>query len=256
AMRSAAAETSAVAGVAFNYRFVPAIQYAKQLIEDGALGTIQAVRGRYLQDWMVDPTVPWSWRTDKTRAGSGALADIGSHLVDLARFFAGEIRAVSGEKRTFIDERPVAGTDERRRVDVDDAVTVQARFESGASGVFEASRVSPGYKNGLSVTVEGAHGSLRFDLERLNELQVCRHDTRGWETILVTEETDPYLSAWWPPGHVLGWEHTFVHLYADFLRAVTVGGTPLVDFASGRATQAVLDAISRSAESREWTSPR
>lgn len=255
AMTSASENSDAAAGVVYNYRFVPAIQHAAALIADGTIGEIRHVRGRYLQDWMAEPTVPWSWRTDADRAGTGALADIGSHLVDVLRLLVGEIDSVSGDLRTIIDERPMPSTDERRPVTVDDAVTAQIRFANDATGVFEVSRVSPGHKNELAIEIDGSHGSLRFDLERLNELEVHRNGARGYETILVTEPEDPYLSAWWPPGHVLGWEHTFVHQYADFLTAITNDRSPDPDFADGRRTQSVLDAIARSAASGEWTVP-
>lgn len=255
AMARAASESAASAGVVYNYRFVPAVQYAKELIARGDLGEIRHVRGHYLQDWMADPDVPWSWRTDAERAGTGALADIGSHLLDLARFLVGEVGRVSGDLRTIIPERPLIDRSGTREVDVDDAVTAQVRFENDATGIFEASRVAPGHKNELSIAIDGSRGSLRFDLERLNELEVYRDSGRGYETVLVTEESDPYVSAWWPPGHVLGWEHTFVHQYAEVLRAIAADRPFDPDFADGRETQAVLDAIERSAATEEWTTP-
>lgn len=248
------------AGCAFNYRFVPAIQYAKELLEAGELGEIRHVRGRYLQDWLVDPDAPWSWRNDEELAGSGALGDLGSHTVDLLRFLvggadlAGEIERVSGQLQTFVDERPVPGEEEETRpVTVDDAYTGQLEFANGATGVLEGSRVAAGHKNDHAVEVHGSEGSLRFSLERLNELEVLRDDeNRGYETVLVTDEDDPYVDHWWPPGHVLGWEHTFVHENYEFLRAVAEGEPFEPGFEDGLAAQRVLDAIERSDDRREW----
>ncbi len=248
------------AGCAFNYRFVPAIRYAKALLEAGELGEIHHVRGRYLQDWLVDPEAPWSWRNDAELAGSGALGDLGSHSVDLLRFLvgsddlAGEIERVSGHLQTFVDERPVEGGDERRSVTVDDAYTAQLEFENGAMGTLEGSRFATGHKNDHTVEVHGSEGSLKFSLERLNELEVLRDGNRGYETILVTDEDDPYVDHWWPPGHVLGWEHTFVHENYEFLSAVADGRQFAPSFADGLAAQQVLDAIEESDDRREWVS--
>ncbi|KAB1188050.1 MULTISPECIES: Gfo/Idh/MocA family protein [Haloferax] len=255
-MRDAARDADAVAGCAFNYRFVPAIQYAKGLIEDGELGEIHHVRGRYLQDWLVDPEAPWAWRMDKDLAGSGALGDLGAHTVDLARFLvgevAGDITRVSGHLQTFVDERPVPGTDEYKPVTVDDAYTAQAEFENGAIGSFEASRFANGHKNDHTIEIHGSDGSLKFSLERLNELEVKTGDSRGYETVLVTDESDPYVDHWWPPGHVIGWEHTFVHENYEFLTAAAEGGEFHPSFEDAYEVQQVLDAIERSDESGEW----
>ncbi|AFO56426.1 MULTISPECIES: Gfo/Idh/MocA family protein [Natrinema] len=249
------------AGCAFNYRFVPAIRYAKRLLEDGDLGDPRHVRGRYLQDWLVDPEVPWSWRTDADLAGSGALGDLGAHTVDLLRFLvgsddlAGEIERVSGHLKTFVDERPVEGEAETRPVTVDDAYSAQLEFENGAMGTIEASRFATGHKNDHTIEIHGSDGSLRFSLERLNELEVLREGDRGYETILVTDEDDPYVDHWWPPGHVLGWEHTFVHENYEFLSAVANGQEFEPNFDDGLAAQQVLDAIERSDDRGAWVSP-
>jgi predicted dehydrogenase len=255
-MATAAAESAAIAGCAFNYRFVPAIQYAKNLIDAGELGDIRHVRGKYLQDGWVSPAEPWSWRMDEELAGSGALGDLGAHTVDLARFLVGErtgdIEHISGHTETFIEERPVEGSDETRPVTVDDAYSAQAAFESGAMGTFEASRMAPGHKNDHTIAVHGTEGSVKFALERLNELEVLREDNRGYETVLVTDESDPYVEHWWPPGHVLGWEHTFVHEDYEFLSAVAAGESYEPSFASACEVQRVLDAIERSDERGEW----
>ncbi|WP_440764259.1 Gfo/Idh/MocA family protein [Natronorubrum sp. DTA7] len=249
------------AGCAFNYRFVPAIRYAKRLLEAGELGEIHHVRGRYLQDWLVDPEAPWSWRNDEELAGSGALGDLGAHTVDLLRFLvgdddlAGEMVGISGHLQTFVDERPVPDSDETRPVTVDDAYSAQLEFENGAMGTLEASRFATGHKNDHTVEIHGSEGSLRFSLERLNELELMRtNENRGYETILVTDEDDPYVDHWWPPGHVLGWEHTFVHENYEFLSAVSEAGEFEPSFEDGLAAQRVLAAIEESDENREWVS--
>lgn len=255
-MADASERSDAIAGCAFNYRFVPAIRYAKNLIDAGELGEIRHVRGSYLQDWLTDPTAPWSWRNDEELAGSGALGDLGAHTVDLARFLvgerAGDIERISGHLETFVEERPVEGSDETRPVTVDDAYTAQAAFESGTMGTFEASRVADGHKNDHTIAVHGTEGSLKFSLERLNELELLHSDSRGYETVLVTDESDPYIEHWWPPGHVLGWEHTFVHEDYEFLSAVAEDGEFEPSFETGLHVQRVLDAIERSDERGEW----
>ena len=254
-MAEAAAASDAIAGCAFNYRFVPAIQYAKNLIDAGELGEIRQVRGSYLQDWGADPEDPWTWRMDADLAGAGALGDLGAHTVDLARFLvgeqAGDIERVSGHLQTFVEERPT-GDGGTKPVTVDDAYTAEAAFENGAMGTFEASRVAMGHKNDHSIAVHGSEGSLAFSLERLNELEVLRGDGRGYETVLVTDESDPYVEHWWPPGHVLGWEHTFVHEDYEFLSAVRDGDSFEPSFESAFGVQRVLDAIERSDTSGEW----
>ncbi|MFH5801413.1 Gfo/Idh/MocA family protein [Haladaptatus sp. CMAA 1911] len=255
-MAKAAAESDAIAATAFNYRYVPAIQYAGKLIESGELGEVNQVRGRYLQDWLVDPEAPWSWRNSKELAGSGSLGDLGAHTIDLTRFLVGdqvgEFARVNGHLHTFVDERPVPGSDESRKVDVDDAYSAQVEFENGSMGTFEASRFAVGHKNDHSIEIYGSDGAVRFSLERLNELQVNLADNRGFETVLVTDETDPYYENWWPPGHVLGWEHTFIHENYEFLTAIDEGREYHPNFEEGFAVQQVLDAIERSDESGEW----
>ena len=271
-MAEAARTSDAAAGVGFNYRFVPAIRLARELIAAGELGDIRQFRGRYLQDWLVDPSAPWSWRNDAELAGSGALGDLGAHTFDLARFLVGdapgggEPERVSGHLRTFVEERPAGdsgsdgsgaggrgtGEPETRPVTVDDAYSAQVAFSGGAMGTFEASRVAPGHENDQTVAVHGTHGSLRFSLERLNELEVRGAGDRGYETVLVTDESDPYVDAWWPPGHVLGWEHTFVHESYEFLGAASGDGGFRPDFEDGLAVQRVLDAVERSDAAGEW----
>ncbi|USZ67764.1 Gfo/Idh/MocA family oxidoreductase [Halorussus salilacus] len=255
-MAAAADDAGVPTATAFNYRFVPAIRYAKNLIEDGELGEIHHFRGRYLQDWLVDPEAPWSWRNSEEMAGSGALGDLGAHTVDLARFLVGDVERVSGHLRTFVEQRPVEGeggeAGETRPVTVDDAYSAQAELEDGAMATFEASRFANGHKNDHAIEVHGSEGSLKFSLERLNELEVLRDRNRGYETILVTDEDDPYVDHWWPPGHVLGWEHTFVHENFEFLSAVDSGSEYHPDFEDGLEVQKALAAIQESDERGEW----
>lgn len=263
-MVDAARESDATAGIAFNYRFIPAIQYAKHLIKDGFLGEIRHVRANYLQDWLVDPEAPWSWRNSEEVAGSGALGDLGAHSLDLARFLVDDdVARVSGHLRTFVDERPVEGESdgddgaaETRPVTVDDAYTAQVKFETGAMGLFEASRCATGRKNENTIEVDGTDGAIRFNLERLNELEVLDADDRGFETVLVTEPEDPYVDHWWPPGHVVGWEHTHVHENYEFLSSIAEGRPHAPDFEAGLAVQRLLDAVQRSDKRGEWVTIR
>jgi predicted dehydrogenase len=263
-MLTAARNSEARACCSFNYRFVPAIQHARELITSGELGEIHHFRGQYMQDWLVDPEAPWSWRNDEKLAGSGALGDLGAHTIDLARFLVGDrtgdIDRVSGQLRTFVDERPVeTPTSEAatRPVTVDDAYSAQLTFESDAMGTIEASRFATGHKNDHSIAVHGSEGSLRFSLERLNELEILRGDREGYETVLVTEEEHPYVDAWWPPGHVLGWEHPFVHENYEFLNPIVSDASAsdaLPTFEDGYRVQEVLAAIEASDANGEWMS--
>jgi predicted dehydrogenase len=259
---AAAAEARGVRSmVAFNYRRVPAIALARRLVAQGRLGTIHRVRAQYLQDWIVDPSFPLVWRLQKDRAGSGALGDIGAHIIDLAQHVSGmSITGVSGLTETFIKERPLpqaaaglaasggAGTG---AVTVDDAALFMARFDSGALGSFEATRFASGRKNAVRLEVNGSEGSLSFDFESMNELQFHDHtedaETAGFRRILVTEPTHPYTEAWWPPGHGLGYEHTFVHEMVDLVRALGEGRPPEPSFADGLQVQRVMAAVERSA---------
>jgi predicted dehydrogenase len=232
---------------AFNYRFVPAVRLARDLIAAGELGEILHFRGAYLQDWLVDPSVANLWRLDKSIAGSGALGDLGAHVIDLARYLVDEIATVSGVLRTFNPVRDGVA------VDVDDAFAATVEFECGALGTIEASRFCAGRKNGLRLEINGTLGSLAFNLERLNELEVSE-GAGGFRTILVTNPEHPYLKYWWPPGHVLGWEHTFVHELHHLLTAIRddsdvapYGAT----FEDGYRAAEVCDAIVRSSETSE-----
>jgi predicted dehydrogenase len=246
--------------VCFNYRRAPAVQLAKRLVEEERLGEIRHWRAVYLQDWLLDPGFPLAWRLRREVAGSGALGDLGAHLVDLAHFLVGPITGVVGTAETFIRERPLEEEPgETGEVTVDDAAAFLARFENGAMGTFEATRLAPGRKNHNSFEINGSNGSLVFDLERMNELQVYFEDdppeVRGLRKVMVTEPAHPYVGAWWPPGHILGYEHTFVHTIKDLLDGIAAGENPPPTFEDGYRCQAVLDAVERSLESGSWTEP-
>jgi predicted dehydrogenase len=238
---------------AFNYRFVPAVRLARELIEAGELGTVRHFRARYLQQWGADADLPLLWRFERQYAGSGALGDLGAHIVDLGRYLVGEPVAVTGLLRTFVEER--AG----RPVDVDDAFEATVEFESGAVGTLEASRLCPGRVNSLTLEVNGSEGSLAFDLERLNELRVHRRGSpparaQGFRTVLVTEPDHPFAEHWWPAGHVLGWEHTFVHEIHHLLGAIAEDGDVAphgATFEDGYRAAEVCDAIVRSSHTGE-----
>jgi predicted dehydrogenase len=245
--------------VGFNYRRIPAIALAHELIAAGRLGRIYQVRAGYLQDWASDPGLPLVWRMQRSRAGSGALGDLGAHIVDLAQYLlADQIVGVAGLTETFLRERPLEEGDGIGTVDVDDCAAFSARFCTGAIGTFEATRFALGRKNALHIEIYGELGSLTFDLERLNELWFYSRldgSEGGFRRILVTEPDHPYLAAWWPAGHVLGWEHTFTHQIADFVTAIMGGTDPEPSFAAGLQVQRVLDAVGGSAKSESrWTS--
>jgi len=237
---------------AFNYRFVPAVRLAREMLETGALGEIYHFRGRYLQEWITDPKFPKVWRLDRKAAGSGVLGDLGAHLIDLARYLVGEISSVMGATRTFIKDRP-GGT-----VDVDDAVEAVVEFEHGAVGTIEASRFCLGRKNGMSFEINGSKGSMVFDLERLNELQVylagSKPESRaqGFRNVLVSEANHPFWEWWWPHGHMLGWEHAMVHELRHMLESIAKNkpvGPHGATFEDGYRASEVCDAILRSASS-------
>jgi predicted dehydrogenase len=261
AMADAAAKASSLcAMVGFNYRRVPAVGLARRLIADGRLGTIRHVRAVYLQDWIVDPEFPLVWRLRGEMAGSGALGDIGAHIVDLSQHLLGdEISSVRGTTETFVRERPLPDGPGRGSVTVDDAALFLARFAGGAVATFEASRFASGRKNVLRIEINGSLGSVAFDLERLNELELYEADeptTSGFRRVLVTESDHPWVGAWWPPGHVLGWEHTFTHQARDLLVAIDDNVDCAPTFADGLQVQRVLDAVLRSSQSGTWVTPR
>ncbi|HXB53690.1 MAG TPA: Gfo/Idh/MocA family oxidoreductase [Vicinamibacteria bacterium] len=258
AMLAAVRKAGVVHMVCHNYRRVPAVQLAQKLIEQGQLGEIRHFRATYLQDWIVDPSFPLVWRLRKERAGSGALGDLASHAVDLARFLVGEITEVAAALRTFIKERPLPENPKRRgRVSVDDAAAAVVHFAGGALGTIEASRMAPGRRNYNRFEVNGSLGSVVFDLERLNELQVfLRSDAgaiQGFHDVIVTDSAHhPYIKAWWPPGHLIGYEHTFTHTVYDLLEAIADARVPRPSFEDGVINQTVLEAMEKAARMRRW----
>jgi predicted dehydrogenase len=241
--------------VAFNYRFVPAIRQAYELVKSGALGEIFHFRAVYLQEWIVDPNFPMIWRLDKKLAGSGALGDLGAHIIDLARFLVDEPKSVMAMTKTFITERPLSDGSGTAKVEVDDAFEAVVEFQNGAVGTLEASRFAPGRKNHEVFEINGSKGSIKFNLERFNELEVfwtdARRETQGFTNVLVTESYHPFWSNWWPQGHIIGWEHTFVHEIAHLLDCIVndkdvapYGAT----FEDGYRNAVICDAILQSAQ--------
>lgn len=251
--------------VAFNYRFVPAIRQAYELIAGGALGHIYHFRARYLQEWLMPQYgTPHIWRVDKEAAGSGALGDLGAHIIDLAHYLVGDIAAVGAMTRTFIDRRPLADGSGSAPVDVDDAFVATVAFANGAIGTLEASRFAAGRKNHNVLEINGEKGSLCFDLERLNELEVYWVDdepeaTRGFHDVLVTEAYHPFWEHWWPHGHIIGWEHTFVHEIAHLLDCIVndIDVAPHgATFADGYRAAVVCDAVLESAAAKRQVDVR
>src|SRR6202011_5076429 len=214
-------------------------------------------RARYAQDWIVDPKLPLVWRLQSNVAGSGALGDIFSHIIDLARYLVGEFKEVCAITETFVKQRPLkAGSRTKGRVRVDDAVTIIGRFRNGALASLEATRFAPGRKNSITLEINGSAGSLFFDLEEMNRLKFHNardpQDRQGFRDIIVTEPSHPYIANWWPPGHVIGYEHAFVHTIADFVKAVVSGKNAHPTFKDGLQNQRVLDAVVRSADKKRW----
>jgi predicted dehydrogenase len=256
-MLAAVRKAGVIHMVCHNYRRCPAVALAKRIIDEGQLGEIRHYRGVYLQDWIVDPNFPRVWRLEKARAGSGSLGDILSHTLDLSRHLVGEPVDVSGLLTTFVTERPLPGdAGGRGKVDVDDSAQALVRFAGGAVGYYEGTRLAPGRKNYNRLEINGAKGSLAWDLERMNELELYLDDgpLSGFRTISVTDGQHPYIAAWWPPGHIIGYEHSFTHTIHDFLEGIAQRRSPRPSFEDGVQNQRVLDAIARSSETRQWTS--
>jgi len=251
-MRDAARESDAVAATGFNYRYVPAIQLAKRLVDAGELGEVYRVKGRCLQDWLADPTLPWNWRCDAEVSGTGVVGDVGSHTIDLVRWIVGDIDRLSGSLVTQVTERPDPDGDGTRPVTTDDEYSALIEFENGAEGVLEGSRIATGRKADNAIEIYGSEGALKFSLRRLNELQVKGPEDRGYQQILVTDDDDPYMDRWWPAGHIIGWEHTFVHENYEFLSAVADRRRHRPDFEDGVAVQRVVEAIRESDDRGEW----
>jgi len=245
--------------VAFNYRFAPAIRQAHELITSGALGRIYHYRAVYLQEWILPHYgTPRLWRLDKEQAGSGALGDLGAHIIDLAHYLVGDLRSVGAMTKTFIGERPLPDGSGMAPVDVDDAFVASVEFAGGALGTLEATRFAAGRKNHQVIEINGEKGSIRFDLERLNELEVfwvedTPVETQGFHRVLVTESHHPYWENWWPHGHIIGWEHTFVHEITHLLDCIVNDremGPHGATFEDGYRAAVVCDAILESAAQR------
>ena len=263
-----AAERGAKAMVGFTYRRVPAVTLLRDLIAEGVVGRVQQVRAAYRQDWLVDPETPLAWRLQKEHAGSGALGDIGAHIIDMTQFVTGQqVESVSGTIETIVTRRPLQGSgsglsgiaaDGYGDVTVDDAAIFTGRLDGGALVSFEATRFATGRKNALTLEVSGDKGALAFDLEDLNSLQfydrTAPADRQGFTKVLVTEAQHPYVGSWWPAGHMLGYEHGFVHQVVDLVQAIHDGTDPHPTFAEGLSVQRVLAAVEESAENDSaWT---
>ncbi|MCC6727734.1 MAG: Gfo/Idh/MocA family oxidoreductase [Chthonomonadales bacterium] len=269
-MLEAARSAGIVHAICHNYRKAPAVALAKQLIDEGRIGRIYHWRGTYLQDWIADPSFPIVWRLDKSVAGSGSHGDLNAHLIDTARWLVGEIGEVNGMLDTFVKQRPVlAESDDRLGgraaeqmgdVTVDDSSIFLARFDNGAVGTFEATRFAQGRKNFNRWEINGSKGSVAFNLERMNELEVYFADdepnVRGFRTVQATDSVHPYAGAYWPVAHIIGYEHTFINLVKDLLEAIAAGKPASPDWLDGVRNQAVLEAVELSWASRHWEKPQ
>ncbi|MFD5017517.1 Gfo/Idh/MocA family protein [Paenibacillus sp. NPDC058367] len=266
-MLQAAEDAGVTHMVGFNYRFSPAVRLAKKLVESGRLGKIYHFRAWFLQDWIIDPEFPLVWRLQKEIAGSGSHGDLGAHLIDLAHFLVGDVKEVIGMSETFIKERPLAAEmtglsakgdkdAPKGKVTVDDATLFLARFDNGALGSFEATRFAAGHRSTNSFEINGSLGSVKFDFERMNELEVYltsdTEDVQGFRRVLATDPAHEYAEAWWPPGHTIGFEHTFIHEMLELSNAIEEGRQPVPNFHDGVKCQAVLEAVERSIEQRRW----
>ncbi len=253
--------------VGFNYRFTPAVMLAKKLIDEGRLGDIYHFRAWFLQDWIIDPDFPLVWRLQKEVAGSGSHGDLGAHLIDLAHYLIGDMTEVIGMNETFIKERPLpeemtglsatsSSATEKGPVTVDDATLFLTRFENGALGSFEATRFATGHRSTNSFEINGSKGSVIFDFERMNELQVYftddDEDVQGFRRVLATDDAHAFSEAWWPTGHPIGYEHTFTHAFVEFMDAIREDRQPIPNFADGVKCQQVLEAVDVSIAERQW----
>lgn len=251
-MLDAAVSSDTVAGCALNYRYVPALVHIKELVDGGTIGEIRQFRGQYLQDFQADPDDAWMWRNDADIAGYGRVGDVGTHTLDLARWLVGDIERVAGTISRFIKERPDPETSELRPVTTDDAYGALLEFSTGAQGVIEGSRVAMGHKNTNAVELIGSKGAVRYDVERFNEFELKRETDRGFQRISVTEPSDPYMDAWWPAGHGIGWEHAFVHENYEFLSSIDDGSSYTPNFGDAYAVQEIVDAVVESDREGEW----
>ncbi len=268
AMMDAVEQANVVNMVCFNYRRVPAIALAKRMIENGDLGRIYHFRARYLQDWIADPNFPLVWRLQKEIAGSGTLGDIGAHIIDLSTFLVGPLSSLCGMTETFVKERPLQAaatgdegltakaSQEMGQVTVDDATAFMTRFQNGAMGVFEATRFAPGRRNFNTFEINGEKGSISFNFERMNELEYFNAadptDRQGFRTINVNENDQPYAGVYWPAGHIIGYEHTFINTVYDLLQGHAHGTSPHPTFRDGAYNNLVLGTIEKSEASKKW----
>lgn len=251
----------------FNYRTAPAVALAKKMIDDGLIGKIYHFRGVYLQDWIISPDFPIVWRLDKNVAGSGSHGDLNAHIIDIARFLVGEFDCVVGMEETFIKERPLTeigttgglhakATGGKGEVTVDDTTLFLARFTNGAVATFEATRFAAGRKNHNRFEINGSKGSIVFNLERMNELEYYNVDDpeglQGFRVIQATDPSHPYLHAWWPPAHIIGYEHTFIHQVYNLMQAIANDKMPNPSFVDGVKCQEVLDAVVKSIQEKRW----
>jgi predicted dehydrogenase len=257
----AAVEKAGVANMVwYNYRRIPAVTLAKKLIDEGRLGKIFHYRAKFLQDWTIKADLPQGgqglWRLDVAAAGSGVSGDLLAHCIDTAIWMNGRIDSINAMTETFVKERMHNLTGKVEKVGIDDAAAVLARFANGSMGTFESTRYARGHKALYTLEINGEHGSLAWDLHDLNRLAWFDHRTegafRGWTSILVTDGEHPYLGKWWVPGLIIGYEHSFVHAVADFLRSLETGIPAQPDFRSALQTQKVCEAVLRSARSGRW----
>ncbi|CAM3430570.1 Gfo/Idh/MocA family protein [Marinicrinis lubricantis] len=255
--------------VGFNYRFAPAVQLAKKLVDEGRLGKIYHFRAWFLQDWILDPSFPLVWRLQKEVAGSGSHGDLGAHIIDLAHFLIGDMTEVIGMNETFVKERPIpsamtglsaksSDSSAKGPVTVDDATLFMSRFACGALGSFEATRFAAGHRCTNSFEINGSKGSVKFDFERMNELQVYftddAEDVQGFRRVVATDPAHAYMDAWWPAGHTIGYEHTFIHEVLELMHALEEDRQPVPNFADGVKCQQVLEAVDLSIAERRWVS--
>jgi predicted dehydrogenase len=265
-MLEAADKAGVVHMICHSYRFAPAVQFAKQLIEQGLIGEIYHMRASYLQDWITDPGFPLIWRLQKEICGTGSHGDLLAHSIDLARFLVGEISEVSGMMKTFIKHRPLGEmqgglqaqvtVDRYGEVEVDDATACLANFQNGAFGVFEATRFAKGNRNSNRFEINGSKGSIRWDMINMNNLELYLEadaaGLQGFRTINCTEAQHPFAAAYWPPGHIIGYEHTFINLLSELMKGIAGGYSPAPNFSDGVKNQIVLDAVVQSTEKKQW----
>jgi len=255
-MAAAVKEASVINFVNFNYRRVPAIILAKKLIDEGKLGNVLHIRAIYQQDWAAYEVGNYVWRFDNSVSGGGAISDKASHIIDLARYLVGEFIDVVSMDKVFIPFKIDPVTGEKKAVTSDDAAFFMANFDNGAMGIFQTSRVSIGKKNWLALEINGTKGSLCFNLERMNELEVYIKDENteieGFRTVMITNPEYMYIKNWWPAGHVIGWEHTFIHQYYEFFTAIATGKQIPTTFEDGLKVQKIISSLVESGKNRQW----